>query len=122
VIDDFGLACQCLRERLNSRAPTALSLLTASGKFGVKTQSRVQEFQVHNALLIDGIVPTRHPYDGKKRPVSHRTATTRAKATSSGVTMEMKIVRTISVLYGQVLIALSSCLLIANAFSSVATA
>ena len=36
--------------------------------------------------------------------------------------MEMKIVRSISVLYGQVLITLSSCLLIANAFSSVATA
>jgi len=39
-----------------------------------------------------------------------------------GVTMEMKIVRSISVLYGQVLIVLSSCLLIANALSSVATA
>jgi len=29
VIGDFGLACQYLRERLNSRAPTALPLLTA---------------------------------------------------------------------------------------------
>ena len=45
-----------LQERLNSRAPSALPLLTANGKFGVTTQRRVQEFQANNALPVDGIV------------------------------------------------------------------
>lgn len=45
-----------LQERLNSRPPTARPLLTPDGKFGVKTQARVQEFQGNNALTVDRIV------------------------------------------------------------------
>ena len=45
-----------LQERLNSRPPTALPLLTPDGKFGAKTLARVQEFQGNHALTVDGIV------------------------------------------------------------------
>ena len=45
-----------LQERLNSRPPTALPLLTLDGKFGSKTLDRVQEYQGNNALTVDGIV------------------------------------------------------------------
>ena len=45
-----------LQERLNSRPPTALPLLTPDGKFGAKTRARVREYQGNNALTVDGIV------------------------------------------------------------------
>ncbi|MCE8425226.1 MAG: cellulase family glycosylhydrolase [Candidatus Methanoperedens sp.] len=45
-----------LQELLNSRPPTARPVLTPDGKFGAKTQARVQEFQGNNELPVDGIV------------------------------------------------------------------
>ena len=45
-----------LQERLNSRPPTALPLLTPNGKFGAATRARVREYQGNNALTVDGIV------------------------------------------------------------------
>ncbi len=45
-----------LQERLNSRPPTALPLLSPDGKFGAKTRARVQEYQGNHALTVDGVV------------------------------------------------------------------
>ena len=45
-----------LQERLNSRPPTALPLLTPNGKFGAATRARVQEYQGNHALTVDGVV------------------------------------------------------------------
>ena len=41
-----------LQEQLNSRPLTARPLLAADGKFGAKTRSQLQEYQVNNALTV----------------------------------------------------------------------
>ncbi|MBP1468345.1 cellulase family glycosylhydrolase [Candidatus Chloroploca sp. M-50] len=45
-----------LQERLNARPPSALPPLDVDGKFGAKTQARVQEFQANNGLSTNGVV------------------------------------------------------------------
>lgn len=52
-IRSSGDEVRFLRERLNSRPPAALPLLTPDGKFGAKTRDRVQEFNAPLCAVMD---------------------------------------------------------------------
>jgi hypothetical protein len=51
-----GTDVSLAQDRLNASPPSALPELRVDGIFGLKTQARVREFQIHKKLAADGVI------------------------------------------------------------------